>query len=129
MSFRSLTLIFVLLLSSGAVNSQGFTVYGARGCGSLIGSIESTNKYEKDLAASTTKNWIGGFLSAYNSWYVVIYKTPSVLGSSDLDGAYMSVVNYCRANPLKDISDAMFDTVNSLLPPVPSSGNPPAKKR
>ena len=120
MSYRSLTLILVLLLSSGAAISQGFTVYGAKGCGSLISSLESSNKYEKDLVTTTTKSWIGGFLSAYNSWYSALYKSPSILGSSDIDGAYMSVVNYCRANPLKDISDAMYDTVNSLLPTTPS---------
>jgi hypothetical protein len=30
----------------------------------------------------------------------------------------MSIVNYCKANPLSNLNDGILDAVNQLLPPV-----------
>jgi hypothetical protein len=119
MAIRLASLVFVLLLSSGLASAQSYTSYGARGCGSLVKAVDTTNpanKYEKDFVELSTKSWIGGYITAYNSWNVAVSKNPNILSSSDIDGAYMSMLIYCRANPLKDLSDAIADTINQLSP-------------
>jgi hypothetical protein len=119
MATRLASLVFVLLLGSGLANAQTYTSYGARGCGSLVKAVDTTNpanKYEKDFVELSTKSWIGGYITAYNSWNVAVSKNPNILSSSDIDGAYMSMLIYCRANPLKDLSDAIADTINQLSP-------------
>jgi len=119
MAIRLASLVFVLLLGSGLASAQSYTSYGARGCGSLVKAVDTTNpanKYEKDFVELSTKSWIGGYITAYNSWNVAVSKNPNILSSSDIDGAYMSMLIYCRANPLKDLSDAIADTINQLAP-------------
>ena len=119
MATRLASLVFVLLLGSGLANAQTYTSYGARGCGSLVKAVDTTNpanKYEKDFVELSTKSWIGGYITAYNSWNIAVSKNPNILSSSDIDGAYMSMLIYCRANPLKDLSDAIADTINQLSP-------------
>lgn len=119
MAIRLASLVFALLLGSGLANAQTYTSYGARGCGSLVKAVDTTNpanKYEKDFVELSTKSWIGGYITAYNSWNIAVSKNPNILSSSDIDGAYMSMLIYCRANPLKDLSDAIADTINQLSP-------------
>ena len=119
MAIRLASLVFVLLLGSGLANAQTYTSYGARGCGSLVKAVDTTNpanKYEKVFVELSTKSWIGGYITAYNSWNIAVSKNPNILSSSDIDGAYMSMLIYCRANPLKDLSDAIADTINQLSP-------------
>ena len=119
MAIRLAALVFILLLGSDIASAQSYTSYGARGCGSLVKAVDTTNpsnKYEKDFVELSTKSWIGGYITAYNSWNVAVSKNPNILSSSDIDGAYMSMLIYCRANPLKDLSDAIADTINQLSP-------------
>ena len=39
-----------------------------------------------------------------------------IVARTDIDGVYMSVLNYCRANPLQNINNATDDTIKQLLP-------------
>jgi hypothetical protein len=118
--FRSALALFLFLCGSNLVNAQSYTSYGARGCGTTISAVDSKNDYEKRLVEISTKSWIGGYVTAYNSWSSAIGKKEDILVSSNIEGAYMSVINYCRANPLQNISDAMVDTIDKLAPPAPS---------
>jgi len=114
-------LISILVLSLFAFNANAFSSYGVRGCGKLIGSIDTTakeDKYNKDMTEMIVKAWIAGYITSYNSWLEVISKKENsdAIAKTDIDGVYMSVLNYCRANPLQNVLEAMSDTLNQLDP-------------
>jgi hypothetical protein len=119
MAKKLLISIFALLLSLSFTEVYAFTSYGARGCGTLISAIDTTDKkdeYSKDLTRMVVQGWIAGYVSAYNSWQEVVTKKKDtdVIGATDINGVWQSVLNYCRANPLQNVNDAMGDTIDKL---------------
>ena len=119
MAKKLLLSIFALLLSLSFTEVYAFTSYGARGCGTLTSAIDTTDKkdeYSKDLTRMVVQGWIAGYVSAYNSWLEVVTKKKDtdVIGATDINGVWQSVLNYCRANPLQNVNDAMGDTIDKL---------------
>jgi hypothetical protein len=115
----------LLLLSLSFTYANAYTSYGARGCGQLISAVDTTSerdKYTKDLTTMIVKGWIAGYITANNSWLEAVTKNGDAIAKTDLDGVWMSVLNYCRANPLKNTTDAMVDTLNQLEPTPPTKG-------
>lgn len=116
---KSIFLIFILLLGLSITNAHAFSSYGVRGCGKLISTIDTTDKkdeYSKDLTRMVVQAWIAGYITAYNSWQEVVTKKKDVdvIGTTDIDGVWQSVLNYCRANPLQNVNDAMGDIIDKL---------------
>jgi hypothetical protein len=112
-------LLIATLFVFGVSNAYAFASYGARGCGKLISAIDTTDKkdeYNKDLTRMVVQGWIAGYVTAYNSWQEVVTKKKDtdVIGATDIDGVWQSVLNYCRANPLQNVNDAMGDTIDKL---------------
>ncbi len=110
-----LTISLIFFVSN--VNAQ--TGYGIRGCGQLISAIDTNNKkdeYNRDLTRMVVQGWIAGYITAYNSWVAVITKKKdtNVIATTDIDGVWQSVLNYCRANPLKNVNDAISETIEKL---------------
>lgn len=119
MTTKIAQMVLFLSLSFCFTASHAYSTYGAKGCGSLISAVDNTSekdKYSKDLNEMVVKTWLAGYISAYNSWLDAISKKndSNVIASTDLDGVYMSVVNYCRANPLQNVSDAINDTLTQI---------------
>ena len=112
-------LIIASLFAFGITNANAFTSYGVRGCGTLISAIDTTDKkdeYSKDLTKMVVQGWIAGYVTAYNSWREVVTKKKDtdVIGTTDINGVWQSVLNYCRANPLQNVNDAMADIIDKL---------------
>jgi hypothetical protein len=112
-------LIIASLLVFGVTTANAFTSYGVRGCGTLISAIDTTDKkdeYSKDLTKMVVQGWIAGYVTAYNSWQEVVTKKKDtdVIGTTDINGVWQSVLNYCRANPLQNVNDAMGDIIDKL---------------
>jgi hypothetical protein len=119
-------IIFLLLLGLFFTHANAYTSYGVRGCGTLISAIDTTSekdKYNKDLTEMTVRSWIAGYITANNAWLDAFTKKndSNSIAQTNLDGVWMSVLNYCRANPLKDTDDAVVDVLNQLAPP-PTKG-------
>ena len=113
--------MLTLFLSLPISNVNAYTSYGAWGCGKLVGAIDTTdkeNKLNKDLTEISIKAWIAGYITAYNSWLDGVNKTNNsdVIAKTDIDGVWMSMLNYCRANPLQSMNDAIIETLNQLEP-------------
>ena len=107
------------MLGLSITNAHAFSSYGVRGCGKLISTIDTTDKkdeYSKDLTRMVVQAWIAGYITAYNSWQEVVTKKKDVdvIGTTDIDGVWQSVLNYCRANPLQNVNDAMGDIIDKL---------------
>ena len=116
---KSIISLLVLLLSFSITNAHAFTSYGVRGCGTLISAIDTTDKkdeYNKDLTKMVVQSWIAGYITAYNSWQEVVTKKKDtdVIGTTDINGVWQSVLNYCRANPLQNVNEAMGDIIDKL---------------
>ena len=119
-----MTLIIVRLVMAGFLilviaNANAFSSYGVRGCGKLVSAIDTTDerdRYSKDLTKSIVQGWIAGYVTAYNSWQEVVTKKKDtdVIGTTDINGVWQSVLNYCRANPLQNVNDAMGDIIDKL---------------
>jgi hypothetical protein len=112
-------LIIASLFVFGVTTANAFTSYGVRGCGTLISAIDTTDKkdeYSKDLTKMVVQGWIAGYVTAYNSWQEVVTKKKDtdVIATTDINGVWQSVLNYCRANPLQNVNDAMGDIIDKL---------------
>ena len=116
---KLLTSILFLSLSLSLTNAHAFSSYGVRGCGKLLSAIDTNDKkdeYNKDLTRMVVQGWIAGYVTAYNSWQETLTKKrdTDIIGATDIDGVWQSVLNYCRANPLQNVNDAMNDTIDKL---------------
>lgn len=123
MTKKLLISVLSLFLSLSITDANAFATYGVRGCGKLVSAIDTTDKkdeYNKDLTKMVVQGWIAGYVTAYNSWQEAVTKknNTDVIGSTDIDGVWHSVMNYCRANPLKNVVDAMSDTIDKLDTPA-----------
>jgi hypothetical protein len=112
-------IVLFLFLTFSYAQTQAYSSYGVRGCGSLISAIDTTDKkdeYSKDLTKMVVQAWIAGYISAYNSWQEVVTKKKDtdVIGTTDINGVWQSTLNYCRANPLQNVNDAMADIIDKL---------------
>ena len=112
-------LLLVSFVTFSVTNANAFSSYGVRGCGKLISAIDTTDekdKYNKDLTKMIVQAWIAGYITAYNSWQEVVTKKKDtdVIGTTDIDGVWQSTLNYCRANPLQNVNDALGDIIDKL---------------
>ncbi|HET7598084.1 MAG TPA: hypothetical protein VFK15_14215 [Burkholderiales bacterium] len=55
--------------------------------------------------------WISGYVTAYNGWQG---DTHDILGAGGVANAEAWVENYCRANPLNNLSNAMAELIGGL---------------
>jgi hypothetical protein len=112
-------LVIASFLVVGMTNANAYSVYGATGCGKLITSLDVADKkedYESGLLKVSVYAWIAGYITAYNSLQEIITKkkNANVIETTDISGVWQSVLNYCKANPLHNINDAMVDTIVKL---------------
>ena len=119
MKSKFLINVFASSLFLVSFDLYAYSSYGVRGCGTLISAIDTTDKkdeYNKDLTKMVVQGWIAGYVSAYNSWIEVITKKKDadVIATTDINGVWQSVLNYCRANPLHNVNDAMGDIIDKL---------------
>jgi hypothetical protein len=119
MKSKFLINVFASSLFLVSFDLYAYSSYGVRGCGTLISAIDTTDKkdeYNKDLTKMVVQGWIAGYVSAYNSWIEVITKKKDadVIATTDINGVWQSVLNYCRANPLQNVNDAMGDIIDKL---------------
>ena len=103
----SLLRIFVAALLAGATvvavasDARGqYFAFGAgiKGCGGLMES------YNKDTALYlAAQHWVTGYATATGRWL----DTKKQLGNvAEIDGMMLIIRQYCRKNPLDDLSDA-----------------------
>lgn len=114
-----LALLSTLIFLSFTNTATAYSTYGARGCGSLVSIVDSTSdksKYEKNLTEISVKAWIAGYFTAHNTWLDAITNknNSNAIASTDIDGVYMSMLNYCRSNPLQNTVDAIVNTMNQI---------------
>lgn len=98
--------IVCLFLSwpTAAVDKDGYFRtfgYGKKSCGVFMDSRKNASSVDYLAFAS----WAGGYLTAYNRW---TSNTFSIIpGGADLAPVMLWVENYCKANPLNEVVDAM----------------------
>jgi len=119
MNVKVIVSILSLVLTLSVSDANAFTSYGVRGCGKLISAVDTTaerDKYNKDMTTMVVKGWIAGYVTAHNSWIGELTKDSNAdaIARTDIEGVWMSVLNYCRQNPLQNVNHAMVDTLNQL---------------
>ncbi len=119
MKIKTKHLLLSFLLSVAATTANAYTTYGARGCGKLVSLMDSRSDSDKTMQTMTdvaVKAWIAGYITAYNGWLDEIYKRndSDVMASTDLDGVYMSLMKYCRDNPLENAAGGMESIIRQL---------------
>ncbi len=111
MSLKKLTpllFLFFIVSCSDSTSSQ-YSTYGVNGCGKFISSLDSANKFAKEIKISSYENWIAGYITAYNR-----QNGGNVIATTDIDGVFAAIVKYCKDNPLKDTNDAIEHTIKEL---------------
>ena len=111
--------IFFSTLFLLSFDIHAYSVYGATGCGKLISAVDVANKkddYDSGLTKVSVYAWIAGYITAYNSLQEIITKkkNANVIETTDIAGVWQSTINYCKENPLKNVNDAMVDTIVKL---------------
>lgn len=92
-------LAILAALSVLTINAQAVTVMGARSCGNWVRDRQN----EQAWSTLADEAWLVGFLSG-NS----VSTQKDFLAGVSAEPLYLWVDNYCRANPLNDLSDAGF---------------------
>jgi hypothetical protein len=79
-------------------------------------SRADSDKTMQTMTDVAVKAWIAGYITAYNGWLDEIYKRndSDVMASTDLDGVYMSLMKYCRDNPLENAAGGMESIIRQL---------------
>lgn len=90
-------------VSSGASLAQ--TEFGGPDCGQWVAN-----------SSKTRQAWLMGHLSGMNAIHVVSGKKPKdpLDKLSSMDQADLWITNYCKANPLKTLSNASFALFQEL---------------
>ncbi len=114
-----IALFIAITIFISITNAHAYMSYGSTGCGTLISAVDTTSekdKYSKDLNEVIVKSWIAGYITACNSWMETVTNKSNfdVISTTDVEGVYMSVVKYCRAHPLENITVAIVSTLNEL---------------
>ena len=79
-------------------------------------SRAESDKTMQTMTDIAVKAWIAGYITAYNSWLDLIDKRndSDLMASTDLDGVYMSLMKYCRENPLENAAGGMESIIRQL---------------
>lgn len=85
-----------------------YSVQGATSCGSYI-----EDRKNNEWAAVADLTWIAGYISAYNR---MTPDTYDILGGTDLKGVSLWMENWCKANPLSNVSGGMAALTRELWP-------------
>lgn len=111
---KSVIISLLLLASTVATAREGshptgyYLIEGSVTCGAYA-------KYRllKDGQNSAHLYWINGYLTAINN---ITPDTYSIRVSVDKEGLLAWLDNYCKANPLFNLSDAISDLFRELYP-------------
>jgi hypothetical protein len=130
LKIKTTHILLSLLLCVAASTANAYNTYGARGCGKLVSLMDSRAESDKTMQTMTdiaVKAWIAGYITAYNSWLDLIDKRndSDIMASTDLDGVYMSLMQYCRDNPLENAAGGMEKVIQQLE----SKSRPKSKKK
>jgi hypothetical protein len=79
-------------------------------------SRADSDKTMQTMTDIAVKAWIAGYITSYNSWLDVIdkRKDSDIMASTDLEGVYMSLMKYCRDNPLENVAGGMDSIIRQL---------------
>jgi hypothetical protein len=100
----ALVLAFSLWMPSA--NSQASTVFGSPDCGQWV--AEKT---------PTRRTWLMGYLSGLNNLHDLLNQKPKnpLDALSSADQAFLWMDNWCKANPLKSVSNGAIDLFIELM--------------
>lgn len=91
------TTLVTLILGFVSLPSSAFTTVGNRSCGKWVEGRSNPGSYRNIGVIS----WLGGYISGMASMSGV-----DILKDRDADSVFLWVDNYCRSNPLENLSDA-----------------------
>lgn len=100
----------LVLVSSAALggDATGYSIQGGHSCGAFIAGLQ------KDSIGKTADSaWMAGFITGYN------FGTPDtydILGNTDFLSARLWMENYCKQNPLSNLSEGMDRLTVELYP-------------
>lgn len=119
MRTRLLFWLSLWLAMTGPVYAQSsqtekpFRAYdeGQISCGHYTEVRASKQKLGTDIRAVQAEEWASGFVTAYNMY---VHPSGDILGSPDLDGAYLWLDGYCQHHPTALFMEAITALVNDL---------------
>jgi hypothetical protein len=98
--FLALAFVIFPLCASASDMKGDYTIvgHGGQSCGSFLSAHKPNDMKLPYLG------WLSGYLTAYNVYQED--KRGDILYSTDLQGAYQWIVQYCSKHPLDDFSKA-----------------------
>jgi len=105
-----LVLLCVALPAFGADANRNYKTIGARSCGAYI---DERNRLDDTRTMVAIEDWVAGWITAYN---VQTPDTYDIMGSADLKSVMLWIEDWCKANPLKHLSNAMDSFAEEQYP-------------
>lgn len=93
------TLLIIFTFSCISIKANAITTMGAPACGDWINAKEQNTN--QGLSSLVYKSWLAGYLSGIAGQIKI-----DALNGANSESMYLWVDNYCRANPLEDLSVA-----------------------
>lgn len=105
-SFLVVLLSFMTVASSaGGADAGGVMVRGSLSCGRWVEVRTATRPPNTSYAEA----WVIGFVSGFS-----LAKGQDVLSDTDSASVFLWMDNYCRANPLNDVTTGAFQLFGEL---------------
>ena len=101
-------LFTVMLISSNSWAADKDGAYVSFGVGNSSCTGWATARKADDVRTVQYKEWLLGYLSAYNNW---VHKGQNVAGSTDNKGLLVWIDNYCREHG----ADPLVQAVENLM--------------
>jgi len=110
LSLIVLVLSFTFTLPTMAVDKEGqYISIDDYSCGQWV----EDSKKEGGWGETVLRNWIKGFITAYNLQTPDVY---NILGSTDMKSIYLWMNKYCHENPLGTLVAGMSKLTKELWP-------------
>ena len=96
-----------VFLPASAEQQKTYAVYMAIPCEAYI-----EERWDPEgVRYKQIQAWISGYVTSYNGWQP---DTHDILGKASVANVEAWVENYCRSNPLNNLSNAMAELVSGL---------------
>jgi hypothetical protein len=103
-----------LFLAPSVAQAADAPSYPILGAGNLSCGAWKEHRSNHDELEASMKSWVLGFITAENVWNVVL-RHSAISATTDADGLFGWIDNYCAAHPLETVSAATLELSSELI--------------
>jgi hypothetical protein len=110
MRYLGIAAVALLAIEAFGADAEGkYSISSRTSCGKYI----EERKQISGVHYAQTSYWVSGYITAYNAWMPDTY---DITGDTDQASVMLWLENWCKANPLKNVSNGMELLILEMRP-------------